>query len=93
MFYKTATGAEAGDVYMSLIHTCPLGDVNPFEYLHALQLHVEDVSTTPRCGCRGTTESSCRRSVSYAVLTIGLKPPRSTGATPVRRQRVTGRPP
>ncbi|MDP2370602.1 IS66 family transposase, partial [Rhodoferax sp.] len=29
MFYKTVTGAEVGDVYMSLIHTCRLCDVNP----------------------------------------------------------------
>jgi transposase len=43
MFYKTLTGAEVGDVYMSLIHTCRLCDVNPFEYLNALQHHAQDV--------------------------------------------------
>jgi transposase len=43
MFYKTVTGAEVGDVYMSLIHTCRLCDVNPFEYLNALQHHAQDV--------------------------------------------------
>ncbi len=43
MFYKTVTGAEVGDVYMSLIHTCRLCDVNPFEYLNALQHHAHDV--------------------------------------------------
>ncbi len=45
MFYKTLTGAEVGDVYMSLIHTCRLCDVNPFEYLNALQHHAQDVIT------------------------------------------------
>ena len=45
MFYKTVTGAEVGDVYMSLIHTCRLCDVNPFEYLNALQHHAQDVIT------------------------------------------------
>jgi hypothetical protein len=45
MFYKTPTGAEVGDVYMSLIHTCRLCDVNPFEYLNALQHHAQDVIT------------------------------------------------
>jgi len=43
MFYKTLTGAEVGDVYMSLIHTCRLCDINPFEYLNALQHHAQDV--------------------------------------------------
>ncbi len=43
MFYKTVKGAEVGDIYMSLIHTCRLCDVNPFEYLNALQHHAQDV--------------------------------------------------
>jgi hypothetical protein len=43
MFYKTVTGAEVGDIYMSLIHTCRLCDVNPFEYLNALQHHAQAV--------------------------------------------------
>ena len=47
LFYKTANGAEVGDIYMSLIHTCALCQVNPFEYLQALQIHVEKVKATP----------------------------------------------
>jgi hypothetical protein len=47
LFYKTPNGAEVGDIYMSLIHTCQLGDVNPFEYLQALQSHAQDVLKTP----------------------------------------------
>ena len=43
MFYKTVSGAEVGDIYMSLIHTCGLCDVNAFEYLNALQHHAQDV--------------------------------------------------
>ena len=46
MFYKTARGAQVGDIYMSLIHTCELCGVNPFEYLQALQNHTEDVLTS-----------------------------------------------
>ena len=45
MFYKTVKGAEVGDIYMSLIHTCRLCDVNPFEYLKALQHNAQDVSS------------------------------------------------
>ena len=47
MFYKTTNGAAVGDVYMSLIHTCVLCRVNPFEYLQALQIHVDQVTATP----------------------------------------------
>jgi len=43
LFYKTLSGAEVGDIYMSLIHTCGLCDVNAFEYLNALQHHAQDV--------------------------------------------------
>jgi len=45
MFYKTCKGAEVGDIYMSLIHTCQLCGVNPFEYLQALQIHAQEVLT------------------------------------------------
>ena len=47
MFYKTCTGAAVGDIYMSLIHTCQLCNVNPFDYLQALQIHALEVITTP----------------------------------------------
>jgi len=39
MFYKTVNGAELGDIYMSIIHTCQLCNVNAFDYLQALQIH------------------------------------------------------
>ena len=35
-FFRTERGAEVGDTFMSLIHTCALGDLNAFEYLKAL---------------------------------------------------------
>ncbi len=31
MFYRTERGAQAGDLFMSLIETCPLCDTNPVE--------------------------------------------------------------
>jgi transposase len=43
MFYKTVRGAEVGDVYMSLIHTCRLCDVNPLDYLNVLHKHAAKV--------------------------------------------------
>jgi transposase len=47
LFYKTLNGAEVGDLYMSLIHTCGLNDVNPFDYLTELQRHAEDLIAQP----------------------------------------------
>jgi hypothetical protein len=45
--YKTLHGAEVGDLFMSLIHTCQLNGVNPFDYLMALQKHGEQVRKEP----------------------------------------------
>jgi len=47
LFFKTEHGAFIGDMFMSLIHTCNLGDVNPFEYLVALQKHSSAVFKNP----------------------------------------------
>jgi len=46
-FYKTENGAHVGDRFMSLIHTCELNQVNPFEYLTALQKHANKLSDHP----------------------------------------------
>jgi len=45
--FKTLHGARIGDVHMSLIHTCELNRVNPFDYLMALQQHAAVVAKTP----------------------------------------------
>jgi hypothetical protein len=47
LFYKTEHGAYIGDLFMSLIHTCNLGKVNPFEYLKALQQHSSELFRNP----------------------------------------------
>jgi len=47
LFYKTGHGAYIGDMYMSLIHTCRLSGVNPFNYLTALQKHAAEVRQNP----------------------------------------------
>ena len=47
LFYKTLNGAHVGDLFMSLIHTCELEGVNPFDYLVALQQHADAVKETP----------------------------------------------
>jgi transposase len=46
-FYKTQNGARVGDLFMSLIHTCELNSVNPFDYLTELQKHANELSSHP----------------------------------------------
>jgi len=47
LFYKTMNGARVGDLFMSLIHTCELNKVNPFDYLTALLQHSAELSVRP----------------------------------------------
>jgi len=46
-FYKTPNGARVGDLFMSLIQTCELNGVNPFDYLTALNQHAKELSACP----------------------------------------------
>jgi hypothetical protein len=46
--YKTLNGARTGDLFMSLIHTCRLNAVNPFDYLMAIANHASAVKLIPK---------------------------------------------
>ena len=46
-FYKTENGARVGDLFMSLIHTCELNTVNPYDYLTELNKHASELSVHP----------------------------------------------
>lgn len=54
LFYRTLCGAEAGDLFMSLIHNCELVGANPFYYLTEIQRHAQEVASTPPSGCLWT---------------------------------------
>jgi hypothetical protein len=47
LFYRTLNGAEVGDLFMSLIHTCQLCGANSFDYLTELQRHAQELATKP----------------------------------------------
>jgi hypothetical protein len=47
LFYKTQRGARVGDMYMSLIYTCELCDVSPFDYLTELHRNADRVAADP----------------------------------------------
>src|SRR5262245_26852182 len=55
LFDKTQNGAGVGDLFMSLISTCQLNRVNPFDYRTQLQQHAGALAACPSSGCRGTT--------------------------------------
>jgi len=48
LFFKTQNGAYVGDLYMSLIHTCNLADVNPFDYLTELERNSAAAQKNPQ---------------------------------------------
>jgi transposase len=47
LFYKTQRGARVGDAFMSLIYTCQLSDVNPFDYLTVLHRNADRLAREP----------------------------------------------
>lgn len=47
LFYKTRNSVRVGDLYMSLIPTCELNDVNYFHYLTELQNHATERALHP----------------------------------------------
>lgn len=47
LFYKTENGAHVGDLFMSLVHTCRLTRVNPFDYLSTLRRFIRHVRDDP----------------------------------------------
>ena len=47
LFYRTLNGAQVGDLFMSLIHTCQLCGANSFDYLNELQRHAAEVAAQP----------------------------------------------
>jgi transposase len=47
LFYRTLNGADVGDLFMSLIHTCQLCGANSFDYLTELQRHAQKLATSP----------------------------------------------
>ena len=49
IFYKMKNGAKVGDMCMSLIHTCELCGVNPFDYLNDIQLYFQTSHSAKMC--------------------------------------------
>jgi hypothetical protein len=48
LFFKTENGAHVGDIVMSLVYSCQLEGVEPFDYLNELQRHAEELAANPQ---------------------------------------------
>lgn len=48
LFFKTENGAYVGDIFMSLISTCQLSGVDPFDYLTELQRYSDALAANPK---------------------------------------------
>jgi transposase len=51
---------------MTLIHTCELNDVNPFEYLTQLQRNADDLTAKPADWMPWTYRQTLERNLSKA---------------------------
>jgi hypothetical protein len=47
LYYRSLNGAQVGDLFMSLIHTCQLCGANSFDYLIQLQRHAMELAAHP----------------------------------------------
>lgn len=67
LFYRTVQGARVGDLYMSLIQTCQLNGVDPFDYLTQLQRHVTELKANPAAWLPWTYRATLTRPLAGAV--------------------------
>ena len=47
-FFKNETGAKIADILMSVIETCALNKINPYNYLTAIQKNTESALEDPK---------------------------------------------
>lgn len=68
LFYRTVNGAAVGDLFMSLIHTCELNGVNPFEYLTALLRHPEEIKQDASAWLPWNYREACVTHINRRVI-------------------------
>jgi transposase len=65
LFYRTLNGAQVGDLYMSLIHTCQLCGANSFDYLIELQRHAPELAACPTEWMPWNYREALKRTVNH----------------------------
>ena len=71
-FYRSDRGALVGDIYMSLIYTCELNGVDPFDYLNQLQEHASDLAASPSDWMPWTYRETLKRMALFCSSTEAL---------------------
>lgn len=82
LFYKTSHGAEVGDLFMSLIHTCELNGVNPLTYLTELLTHKTELQANPLDWMPWTYAATLARRAPPAPAAEPSPPPPACGPAP-----------
>jgi hypothetical protein len=77
LFYRTLNGAQVGDLFMSLIHTCQLCGANSFDYLIQLQRHARQLAANP-VEWNQRLQQKFRSARKTAAKRIAPKPKRAT---------------
>jgi transposase len=75
LFSKTQNGARVGDLFMSLIYTCQLSEVNPFDYLTQLQQHADELAARPERWLPWNYRAALAMSTGESDYTFGVEPP------------------
>lgn len=73
LFFKTAHGAEVGDIFMSLIETTILSGENVFDYLTQIQRHAKAVEADPAAWLPWTYRATLAR-LAAAVPATQVSP-------------------
>ena len=71
-FYRSDRGALVGDIFMSLIYTCELNGVNPFDYLNLAQEYAAELAACPSDWLPWTYQETMKR----------IRPPSQSEAMP-----------
>lgn len=67
LFYKTQKGADVGDLFMSLIHTCERCGADPFDYLVELQKHATELTANPEAWMPWNYRENLERSGASSI--------------------------
>jgi transposase len=88
LFYRTENGARVGDLYMSLIHTCQLNGVNPFNYLVTLQRENERVASHPEQWMPWNYKETLRKHGEVEMEVLSENPRSQTPRESLAKRRV-----
>lgn len=82
LFFKTKNGAAVGDLFMSLIETCALNQVNAFDYLTALLRNAHRLEESPGSWMPWNYQAMLHEEVTSATAPGATPEPPAAGSVP-----------